>query len=167
MKQKLPYTETVNLRDVPNRPPKAKNGNQALLDRICGNDQADALAAISEAEMKTLWEIPSEYCIENWRRTAIVARQIRLFMGQPNKEKLRDKLRTLLREKISRQDLLILLMGYADGLTDSEIAEIIDQDVQFVRSRYAEAIRLIHESLAAEGAEEAEENCEEKPEGKA
>lgn len=72
---------------------------------------------------------------------------------------LKQKLRNLLREKISRQDLLILLMGYADGLTDGEIAAVIDKDVQFVRSRYAETIRIIHESLnrATEATEEAEE----------
>jgi len=61
--------------------------------------------------------------------------------------RLRTKLRRLLKA-MPREDLLLVLLGYADGLTDAEIAELLGVDSAAVARHKAEIVFELRRQFA-------------------
>jgi len=65
---------------------------------------------------------------------------------------IRRRLREILRGGLDRGDLLVLLLGYADGLTDEEVSQVLGSTTAAdVAAQHKRAIAAIRSRLKNEG----------------
>jgi RNA polymerase sigma-70 factor (ECF subfamily) len=66
------------------------------------------------------------------------------------KNELQEQIRLLI-DELGQNDREILTLRHAEGLSNAEVADLLEINPNSVRQRYGRALRRLHERLAAQG----------------